>query len=58
MPDPSAVRDNAFRLYGDAVLLFENERYASSIAMSILAIEEVGKYLILNDSDSECPFEN
>jgi AbiV family abortive infection protein len=45
----SSIRDNAFRLYEDAGLLISNERYASAIALSILAIEEVGKYLILRD---------
>jgi AbiV family abortive infection protein len=51
----SLIRDNAFRLHKDADLLMSNERYASAIALSILAIEEVGKYLILRDdkNDSE-----
>jgi len=42
------VRLNAFRLCADAQLLFEHERWASCIALSVLVIEEVGKYLLLS----------
>jgi AbiV family abortive infection protein len=49
----SSIRDNAFRLYEDAGLLMSNKRYASAIALSILAIEEVGKYLILRDDKND-----
>jgi hypothetical protein len=45
----ASIRDNAFRLYEDAVLLMSNQRYPSAVALSILAIEEVGKYLMLRD---------
>jgi hypothetical protein len=37
-------------LYKDAKLLFEAERWSTSIGLSILACEEVGKFLILNSS--------
>lgn len=37
---------NAMRLYQDAQLLFENERYPSSLALSLLSLEESGKFLI------------
>jgi AbiV family abortive infection protein len=40
------VLQNAFRLQVDAAFLFEAERYASAIALSILAWEEVGKWLL------------
>jgi AbiV family abortive infection protein len=45
----ASIRDNAFRLHEDAVLLMSNQRYPSAVALSILAIEEVGKYLMLRD---------
>ena len=32
--------------------LFNNERYASSVALAILSIEEVGKYLIHRDNQA------
>ena len=38
---------NAQRLYQDAQLLHENNRYASAAELAALAIEEVGKALIL-----------
>jgi AbiV family abortive infection protein len=38
---------NAKSLYEDAKLLFENERYARAISLSILSIEESGKPSIL-----------
>lgn len=37
---------NAQRLLADSVLLHENDRVESSIALAVLAIEELGKYLI------------
>jgi AbiV family abortive infection protein len=43
----NAARENARRLTVDARLLFDNGRYASALALSILAIEEVGKEPIL-----------
>ena len=36
---------NALRLYGDVQLLFEHKRYASSASLSVLAIEELAKFL-------------
>jgi len=44
----SAFR-NAKRLYDDANLLFEAERYPSAVTLAVLAIEEIGKDLILRD---------
>jgi AbiV family abortive infection protein len=43
----NAARKNSARLAKDARLLFDNERYASAVAMSILAIEEAGKDHVL-----------
>jgi AbiV family abortive infection protein len=42
----SPVLANAFRLIGDADLLFNAKSYASTVALGCLAIEEIGKYLI------------
>jgi len=41
--------ENARRLYADARLLLTNRRYASAVALAILAIEESGKVPILLD---------
>lgn len=41
------ARKNSARLAKDARLLFDNERYASAVALSILAIEEAGKDPVL-----------
>ena len=38
---------NALRLYTDARLLFEHGRYASCAALSVLAIEELAKFIAL-----------
>ena len=38
---------NARRLYEDASLLYENERYPSSLGLSCLSIEEAGKTTVL-----------
>jgi AbiV family abortive infection protein len=43
----NAAIQNATRLAADARLLFDNGRYASAMALAILAIEEVGKVAIL-----------
>lgn len=49
LPKPlAAIQANAIRLLEDARLLFTNGRHASSVALSILAIEEVGKFLVLS----------
>lgn len=40
------VLDNAFRLMADADLLIRHERYASALALAVLATEEIGKYLL------------
>lgn len=39
----NAAIDNSKALLDDAILLFDNERYERSVALSILAIEEAGK---------------
>lgn len=41
------VLGNALRLYRDAKLLFEHERYPSCVSLSILAIEELAKFMAL-----------
>jgi AbiV family abortive infection protein len=43
----NAARENAVRLAKDARLLFENERYASALALAVLSIEEAGKEPVL-----------
>ncbi len=43
----TATLGNALRLYRDAKLLFEHERYASSTSLSVLAIEELAKFMAL-----------
>jgi AbiV family abortive infection protein len=43
----NAATQNAERLARDAKLLLDNERYASSLALSILSIEESGKCRVL-----------
>ena len=42
-----AANDTAKSLLDDAILLFENKRYARAIALAILSIEESGKPAIL-----------
>lgn len=39
--------ENANRLYQDAMLLHKNRRYRSSIGLSVFALEEFGKMLML-----------
>ena len=41
------ILSNATRLYGDARLLFDHERYASCASLSVLAIEELAKFMAL-----------
>jgi hypothetical protein len=41
------ILGNALRLYGDARLLFDHERYASCASLSVLAIEELTKFMAL-----------
>jgi AbiV family abortive infection protein len=48
-----AIFKNAERLLSDAGHLFEVERYRSSIALAILAAEEIGKIGILGLNDEE-----
>ena len=40
---------NGIRLHGDSILLFENDRFPSAYALSILAMEEVGKSFLLQE---------
>lgn len=40
---------NALRLHQDAILLFRNQSYASAYGLSVLSLEEIGKYLVLED---------
>jgi AbiV family abortive infection protein len=40
---------NALRLHFDSVLLFEHESYPSAYFLSILALEELGKYTLLDN---------
>ena len=41
------IAENAYRLWEDAKLLFDARRYPSSLALSVLSLEESGKYYIL-----------
>jgi len=45
--------DNAARYLNDAVFLYDNERYQSSILLSMLSYEESGKALLLMDYKSK-----
>jgi AbiV family abortive infection protein len=40
---------NAVRLHEDAILLFKNDRIPSALQMSVLSIEEIGKYFMFED---------
>jgi len=40
------ILGNAFRLMNDASFLFEGARYSSTVALAVLCMEEVGKYLL------------
>jgi len=40
---------NALRLHQDAILLFRNKRFPSAYALSVLSMEEIGKYHLLED---------
>ena len=48
-PDDAATEflGNSLRLYSDAHLLFRNERYASCASLSVLALEELAKFMAL-----------
>jgi len=41
--------ENGLRLHEDSVLLFEHGSYASALALSVLGLEELGKYFIVED---------
>jgi AbiV family abortive infection protein len=40
---------NALRFHEDSIYLFRRKSFASSFALSVLACEEIGKYLLLED---------
>ena len=40
------VLDNAFRLMSDGHIRFKSNRYSSVVALSMLCLEEIGKYLL------------
>jgi AbiV family abortive infection protein len=42
------IRHNAQRLWEDAKILFDHERYASALALTVLSLEETGKYALLS----------
>ncbi len=55
----NAAHRNARRLYEDACLMYEAQRFASATALAILSIEEAGKSTILRqlalaESETEC----
>jgi AbiV family abortive infection protein len=45
----AAALDNSVRLHRDSVLLFRNDRYASSFQLSVLSQEEIGKSFLLEE---------
>ena len=47
---------NAFRLVTDAELLFDNGRYSSALALAVLSMEEIGKYLLARWSSEDPSF--
>ena len=40
------ILQNAFRLMCDGDLLFANRRYSSVVALAVLSLEEIGRYLL------------
>jgi AbiV family abortive infection protein len=40
------VLANAFRLFQDAAVLFEIQRWPSAVVLALLALEEIGKFLL------------
>lgn len=47
MKDINIVAVNARRLLADAELLFANKRYPTTVTLSIISIEEAGKFTFL-----------
>ena len=45
----TASFENAVRLHEDAILLFKKDRIPSAMQMSVLSIEEIGKYFMYED---------
>lgn len=41
-----AALSNAYRLMSDASYLIEGRRYASAVALAVISLEEIGKYLL------------
>jgi len=48
---------NAIRLHKDSVLLFHNQRFPSAYALSVLSLEEIGKYFMIEDFVFHCRIE-
>lgn len=40
---------NGLRLHQDSILLFKNKRFPSAYFLSVLALEEIGKFFLLED---------
>jgi AbiV family abortive infection protein len=66
MPVPSEVIEEAYfriiknaqRLTSDARLLLEHKRFASSVALSVLAVEEVGKIFAIDTAAEKAKVAN
>lgn len=41
--------ENALRLHEDSIVLFKRQRFPSAYALSVLSLEEIGKYFIIED---------
>jgi AbiV family abortive infection protein len=50
------VLANAFRLMHDASLLIDMHRYSSALALAVLSLEEIGKYLLAVWSAEDAKF--
>lgn len=46
-------RRNATRLIKSAEILFKNYQFSASLSLSVLALEEYGKFLMLKDAEQE-----
>ena len=40
---------NGLRLHNDSIVLYNNESYPSAFSLSILSLEEIGKYFLIED---------
>lgn len=52
----SPILSNAFRLMQDADILFSHSRFSSVVALAVLGLEEIGKYLLLQWSTEDAGF--